>query len=248
MTNKSQQQTNTISSKPTDLPPRFKQVLALGRKLVDELGTKDAADTLSSWMAHYIAELIDAAELGTPIERAETIDRCFKSILELWSYRSELPDGKRPFNDMEQIVRVVQSLDPDIETPRLVRVSIPGKVEHGESAQTKTLLEFVRLIDASAKVMIGHALSEAARSAADQSKEWIALAKDAGLQATPFDIVIQFVSEKADLERKSDLNEHERKLLNTRVSQLDAFTKFAALVSEDLKRRLEALPTSRNSG
>ena len=39
-----------------------KDVLDLGRALVEELGLDPGVDTLSRWMAHYIAELIEDAE------------------------------------------------------------------------------------------------------------------------------------------------------------------------------------------
>ena len=35
---------------------RSDSVLALGKKLVDELGLDQSVDTLGRWMAHYIAE------------------------------------------------------------------------------------------------------------------------------------------------------------------------------------------------
>ena len=59
---------NSISSKAADTLPRYEQVVALGRKLVDELGKEPNPDTLSRWMAHYVADLIDGAENVTPAE------------------------------------------------------------------------------------------------------------------------------------------------------------------------------------
>src|SRR5436190_24365351 len=72
-------------------------VLALGKKLVAELELDEPADTLSRWMAHYVAELMQAAEATDAEQRQEIKDRCYTAILELWQHRSELPGGKRPF-------------------------------------------------------------------------------------------------------------------------------------------------------
>jgi hypothetical protein len=238
----SQQQPRSTSSRPTEALPRFEQVLALGRKLVDELGTEPSVDTLGRWMAHYVAELIDAASNASAEERADAQRKCFNAILALWSHRAELPRGKRPFENLEPIVRAIESLDPDDDTPHFFRSVRGAIVEQNEEAQTRSLLEFVRNLDSTAKILIGHALAEAARSAVDRGKEWIALAEEAGVDPGVHAIVIRFVSNKADIEKKPDPSELERELLRERIKRLEAFTKMATLVSDDLKKRLAALP------
>lgn len=222
--------------------PRFEHVLALGRKLVDELGMEPSVDTLGRWMAHYIAELIDAAINAPAEERTAAQKRCFDAILELWSHRSALPNGKRPFEDLEPIMRAVESLDPDDETPRFFRTVRGGIAEENEESQTQPLLEYVSNLDSTAKILIGYALAEAASSAADKSKEWVALAENAGVELGAHGIVIRLVASKADIEKKPDPNERERELFQDRIKQLEAFTQVAELVCEDIKRRLEALP------
>lgn len=90
---------------------RSDPVLQLGKKIVDELGLDQSVDTLSRWMAHYIAELIHSAETADTEDRSEKLSRCASAILDLWEHRSELPNGKRPFEDVEPILRALQSLD-----------------------------------------------------------------------------------------------------------------------------------------
>jgi hypothetical protein len=226
----------------TEALPRFEQVLTLGRKLVDELGMEPPVDTLGRWMAHYIAQLIDAAANAQSEERPTAQKRCFDMILELWSHHAELPNGKRPFENLEPIIRAIESLDPADEIPRFFRTIRDRIVEEDEEAETQSLLEFVGHIDSTAKIVIGYVLSEAARSAADKSKEWVLLVENAGVGWGAHDIVLRFASGKANLETTPDPNEHEREQLQNRIKRLEAFTNVAVRVCEDFKERLEALP------
>lgn len=229
---------------PTDALSRFEQVLALGRKIVDELGMEPSVDTLGRWMAHYIAELIDAAENAPPNELAASQEKCFDAIFELWGHRAELPNGKRPFEDLEPIIRALESLDPDDETPRYFRSVSSGIVATDEDPQTQSLLENVSNIDSTARILIGYALGQAAHSTTNKSKEWVALAKEARIDPGVADIVIQFVSSGSDGETKNDPSKYERERLQKRIKQLEAFTEMAAHVSADLKERLKALPST----
>jgi hypothetical protein len=223
--------------------PRFEQILALGRKLVDELDMGTSVDTLGRWMAHYVAELMDAAENAPSQEHVVAQKRCSDAILELWSYRAELPDGKRPFENLEPIIRAVESLDPDDEIPRYFRIVRGGIVEEDEESQTKTLLEFVSNLDSIARTLIGYTLVEAARSAADKSKEWVALAEDAGAElGGAHSVMLRFISGETDREKKPDPNELEREMLQDHINRLETFIKVAERSCENLKERLDALP------
>ena len=227
-----------------DASPRCEQVVALGRKLVEQLGAERPVDTLSRWMAHYVAELIDAASNAAPEERAAAERKCFETILELWGHRAELPDGRRPFEKLEPIVRALESLDPDNEMPRFfpsIRRSI-DKAE--ESSQTLSLFEFVNDIDSTARILIGYTLADAARSALDESKEWVAAAEDAGTGPGFVRVLTSFVAGGRDGDEGSDGNELERKRLSDQLECLEAFTNAAASVADDVKARLDALPSS----
>ena len=59
-------------------------VLALGKKIVDELDADRPVDTLSRWMAHYIAEKIEDAETATDESRDRKMSECSDAILKLW--------------------------------------------------------------------------------------------------------------------------------------------------------------------
>lgn len=227
--------------------PRFDEVVALGRKLVDELGEGPRPDTLSRWMAQYLAELIDAAENAPQDELAASRRKCFDAVLELWSHRAELPPGRRPFEDLEPIGRALESLDPGNETPRFFAAARHGITHAEEGPQTRTLLEFVDSVDSAARVIIVHALADAASTAVDKSKEWVAQAEAAGRNPRFVGIVISFVSEEGRQDEEAEQVERSRKLLVDRIKQLDDFRKLATLVSDDLRKRLDALPPESDS-
>jgi hypothetical protein len=137
----------------------------------------------------------------------------------------------------------VESLDPEDETPRYFRSVRGGIVEEDEESQTKSLLEFVSNLDSTARTLIGYTLVEAARSAVDKSKEWVALAEDAGAElGGTHTIVLRFVSGETDSENISDPHELEREMLQDYIKRLEAFTKVAICSCENLKERLDALP------
>lgn len=226
-----------------DALPRCEQVVALGRKLVVQLGAEPSVDTLSRWMAHYIAELIDAASNAAPEGCAVAERKCFETILELWGHRAELPDGRRPFENLEPIVRALESLDPDNETPRFFR-SVRRSIDMAEeSSHTLSLFEFVNGIDSTARILIGYTLADAARSALDQSKDWVAAAEKAGTSPGLVHVLTSFVAGGRDGDEGSDGNELERKRLSDRLEHLEAFTNAAALLADDVRARLDALPS-----
>ena len=119
MTNEFELKPNSISSTKMENSERFDpdKVLALGRKLVEELGLEESNDTLGRWMAHCLADLITKAENASGGDKDAGRKECFDAILALWRHRSELPSGKRPFAELEPVIRAVESLDPEDDTP-----------------------------------------------------------------------------------------------------------------------------------
>ena len=224
-----------------DALPRFEEVAALGRKLVDEFGEDPPPDTLSGWMAHYIAELIDAATNAPAGKRAALRRQCFETILELWSHRADLPPGRRPFEDLEPMARALKSLDPSSKTPRFFASVRRGAADKEEGPQVLSRLEFVDGVDFSARIIIVDALADAARSALDKSREWVALAEAAGRNPPFVGIVTSFISKEGRGDDHREQVERERELLVDRIEKLEGFTELAAIVADDLKRRLERL-------
>ncbi len=219
------------------------KILELGRKLVEELGLVDSNDTLGRWMAHYVADLIIKAENATGNDKVTVQREAFDTILGLWKHRSQFPSGKRPFEELEPVIRAIESLDPENDTPRYFRTPRPPKGESAETSDQEKWLSLAEGIDYSAKVLIGSCLTEAAGAALDKSKEWVKLTEEID-DGVP-EIVIRFGSRAADLNK--DPNAEQRKLLSDRRARLQAFAGLAESAAETIAKRLEALPAVKES-
>jgi hypothetical protein len=240
MTNESKQPPNSTSSDETENAGASDKIFALGRQLVEELGLDDSVDTLGRWMAHYIAELITKVEHASGDDKIAMRRECFAAILTLWKHRAELPNGKRPFEDIEPIMRAIESLDPESFMPRYYRGARPPM---GETAETPDQQKWLRLVDGldySARALIGYCLAEAAEAALDKSKAWVqhAMAIDDGAP----ELVIRFVSSAHDVNKAQDPNEEVRLLLQDRIKRLRGFLHIADSLASTLEDRLEALP------
>ena len=197
---------------------------------------ESSTDTLGRWMAHYVAELMDAATNAPPEERDSSRTRCFDAILALWSHRAELRNGS-PFNELEAIIRALESLDPENDTPRYFR-NIRGTIdERDEGEDTQSLIEFVGEVDIAARILIGEILADAGRSAIDGSKAWVELAKDAGADSGVVSVVIEAVSEDPNTEPGTDGRGCDR--LQDRIDRLENFVEMARTMVDDLKKRQE---------
>lgn len=200
-----------------------------------------SADTLSRWMAHYVAELIVEAERATGCEKAAVQDRCFTAILELWSHRAEFPRGMRPHQELEPILRVLESLDVATEHPRYYPSAQPSENDI-QSAEVEKWLNLARGIDYSAKLLIRHCLSQAADLATDKSKQWVKLAEAAEANSGVSEIFIRFISTTEDLDDKGNVNSALRKDLEDRLQRLRAFRGLAEGLEDYLQAELVSLP------
>lgn len=215
--------------------------MALGRKLVEELGLEKSTDTLGRWMAHHIADLMAKADKATGDAKSAAERECFAAILALWKHRSELPNGRRPFEELEPVMRAVESLDPENDTPRYFRPARPPKGEAAETSEQEKWLSLAEGLDYSAKVLIGYCLAEAADAALDKSKEWVRLAAGIDGDSVP-EIVIRFISTAADVNKECDPNEGIRSLLSDRIKRLREFVGTAKSLAKSLEERFHALP------
>ena len=225
-----------------DVSARSDAIVALGQKLVKQLGLEPSMDTLGRWMAHYVADLIVKAGSTTGEEKHVAEKKCFDAILALWKHRSELPNGKRPFEDLEPVIRAIESLDPEDNTPRYFRFATPPRRQGEEKTEVDQWIEAVCDLDHSAKILIGYCLAEAAHAAVDKAEKWVKLAEAAGVADSAPEIVIRFVSTKADLGKEPDPSAEIRLQLQNRIKRLKSFNRLAEAVAGDLAARLEALP------
>lgn len=216
-----------------------KGILEIGRALIKELALKPGDDTLCRWMAHYIAELIEGAETETGADRPEKLAKCSEIILALWQHRYELPNGKRPFEEFEPILRAIESLDPDDDTPRYFRLVRDASDKADVNANSKRWLELAEGLDYSAKILISYCLEQASQDALDKSQEWVRLAEVAGLEDS-FELpVIRFITAENELANESESDDGARKLLEDRISRLNSFKEMAESLASNMRRKLK---------
>jgi hypothetical protein len=190
-------------------------------------------------MAHYIAELIQDAEKATAEDRPSKMRACSEAILNLWKHQRELPDGKRPFGELEPILRALNSLDPDDDTPRYFRWLRFVRDEADENGESDPWLELINDLDYSAKLLIRYCITQAAKSALDKTADWVALAEAAGADDGIEFPVIRLIVDEEGTFKASDPDERERKRLEDRVERLEEFAKRAMALVSELRQRVQ---------
>lgn len=155
------------------------RILNLGKLFVKELNLEPGVDTLSRWMAHYLAEMITIVEESNGEDKNAAEKECFDVILKLWEHRQSLPSGRRPFQNFEPILEYLSNLNPEIEHPFFFNGFDNLKLSQIEISNLdyKSVKEWINLakeIDISARTWIEYALSQATNYAKNEkTKEWI---------------------------------------------------------------------------
>lgn len=220
----------------------FEATVALGKKLVSELDLEHSVDTLGRWMAHHIAESIQQIEVAS-VDEIDARKRSLRdSILALWDHRSALPNGTRPFEEIEPILRAMESLDPESQRFRYLSSSWGLDSEHEESEETTRLINTAKGIDYAARILINYCLSSAARSALDKTKSWVKSIEEAGLEDTVEVQLVRFISNQDELTSASEPDDGQKEVLRERYEKLDAFILLATIVANDMKTKLGPPP------
>ena len=222
-------------------------MLELGRKLTKELDLDQSVDTLGRWMSHYIAGLILDSEKASAEERPAKMRECCDAIINLWKHRHVLPDGKRPFEEIEPILRTLESIDPEDNSPRYFR-SVRAVADDAEdNDETESWLKLIDGLDYSAKLLIRYCLTQAAKSALDKSVEWVSLAEAAGADEGAEFPLIRIVTMEDSLSKGADPNEEERKRIEERAERLEAFANMAIGVANELREKNLSTQTNRDN-
>ena len=217
--------------------------MALGQKLVDELGLDQSVDTLGRWMAHYIAEKMEDAEAATGEACNRKMSECSDAILKLWAHRNELPDGKRPFEEFGQIFRVLQSLDLDDPTPRYFRQTRSAAEQDDKGDATKQWLNIASGVDDAARGLIRYCLAIAAQEAVDKSRDWVALA-EAIAEEEEIDIrTVRAIVEDVEVLHSENPDDAARAKIEDLLKGLETFTALSCALSSHLKGLLEQAPS-----
>ena len=189
-------------------------------------------------MAHYIAEKMEDAAAATSEARDRKMSECSDVILKLWAHRSELPNGKRPFEEFGQIFRVLQSLDLDDPTPRYFRQARSVVEQDVENDATRQWLDIASELDYAARVLIRYCLAIAAQEAVDKSRDWVALAQAIAEEG---DIDVRMALSLADdveVLNSESPDDTARAKIEDLLKRLEAFTAFSSTLSSCLRGQL----------
>ena len=219
-----------------------KRAISLGKQLVAELRREPDVDTLSRWMAHYVAEQIVIAESATGAEKAAAEAKCFQTILALWKHRSTFPNGRRPFENFEPVLQALARLNPDEPRSYYHRIVKPAADQNKpeESDVVQKLLDFIFAIDSAARVLIDVALTEITEtSASEQTKSML---KDALPVPSSNDVAaIRVLIERSKHGQPDPADEQQiyRQIIQERLEKLEAFCATCKNVQGLLKKRLK---------
>ncbi len=168
-----------------------KRAISLGKTLVQELGLEPGVDTLSRWMAHYVAERIALTENVVGAEKAEAEQQCFDTILKLWEHRAVLPNGRYPFKNFEPLFKTLSRLNPDNSQTYYFDNSHFQEADSDDASkiepdEVQSWISMALSVDAVARILIDFALKQAAYNAEDErTVAWIK--KDTGISNNKYD-------------------------------------------------------------
>jgi hypothetical protein len=220
------------------------EALNLGKLLVKELGLESSVDTISRWIAHYIAQQMIEAENTDGDEKQKVEERCFNSILKLWEHRAYYEDKKKPFESFIPIFSLLEKLCPDNEEPFFFRANKPvrDKLEDKMNESVKHLLSLASGIDSTARIWLEYVFQQAAFYATDDRViEWI----EAALPFSNDDDEIALIERLLLINEESndDATICEKKRIEQvdyRIEQLKGYRKFneelIAMYEEEVNR------------
>ncbi|ALU44171.1 hypothetical protein [Pseudoalteromonas rubra] len=213
---------------------RSEAVIELGKRLVTQLKISNQ-DILCSWMAHYVAELINNVE-ECP-DNQEHIELCSQEILNLWKHRTVLPNETRPFSDLEPILRTLVALDVSEKEYHYYYPALREAATADVDEATKGWIDLAIGLDYSARLLIRYALKSAAVKSASEAEPWIKLAQEAGAIEGAEDPVIRFFLDSEDEENESD----KKAALEDKIVRLEGFNALSIELISSLKAELETL-------
>jgi hypothetical protein len=210
--------------------------LDLGRRIAKQLSSRGDEDLICEWMGHYLAELIVAVD-NDPSDR-QSSDDCVKTVLEIWAHKSSLPDGTRPFEDLEAVVKTLQALDPNSTTSFFAN---NFRLDDCTDLKNEnTWIELSRSIDRAARVVIQCCLEQAASELAGNSAEWAEIAKKAQVDLGIFDPIL-LLTHGTDDENAKVIRKKEKERIKSRIEHLDRILEVSAPLKHELQKSLEKL-------
>jgi len=210
---------------------RSEALLAMGKRLVKALRSDE--DLLSDWMAHLIAERMQAVEASTGAERQAAEQACAQEIMRLWQHRYNVPDGVNPLAKLVPLARTMESLEPGEHRFRYA-ARVFGLASGGEKEGRTGWLEFAMHADRAARDVIRFALSQAAEEVIEDEDFKNALNEAIGAQ---LDVTLEVrLIELIDRGRtEQDVVKLRDEAVRAQAARLEVFAKMVSQVAADLR-------------
>jgi hypothetical protein len=218
-----------------------KKTIDLGKQLL--LGFEDGGhpDLLCQWIAHYLAEQISKIEKTRGRERTATRNKCFETILRLWSHRASLPNGYRPFEEFEPLLNALQALNPNNPHPYYHHFKPADRARAGKQKDAVSqLVDFIFATDAAARVVIDIALDEIVKHAATKRNKSI-LKSIPNISRRDSANAVRILIERVDVQKNDrDLRDD---MFKKRLEALRSFSAICRIFEKGLKNQLKKDPS-----
>ena len=152
-------------------------MLELGKLLAAEL---DQTDTLGRWIAHYLAERMISLEQKTGSKRGIAEAEVADLILRLWSLRRQLPGGRLPLAEVDEVEAAIERLAPGRRPWAYFGAFAADTEPSPEETETSTTLKAALLVDRLAGDLVHGLIGRAAALAEEDDAAWVAHAEQIG--------------------------------------------------------------------
>lgn len=152
-------------------------MLELGKLLAAEL---EQTDTLGRWIAHYLAERMISLEQKTGSERGIAEAEVADLVLRLWSLRRQLPGGRLPLAEVDEVEAAIERLAPGRRPWAYFGAFAADTEPSPEETETSTTLKAALLVDRLAGDLVHGLIGRAGALAEEDGAAWIKQAEKIG--------------------------------------------------------------------
>lgn len=207
---------------------RSESVIELGKKIVTSIQL--GHDPAAQWMAHLLAEKIEAAETQAGKDKSSAVEGCLDIIVQLWERRYGLPAYVLPMRELDPLLGTLRSLEVGEGASLRYIAQRPSEAELKCATEAeKELFELALEVDNSARELVRYLISAAAERSVSAINPWLEDAAKVGLEVSMERLLSDFVSD-VDKEKKSILD---------RADRLESFAAIALSYASDLRGQLK---------
>ena len=152
-------------------------MLELGRLLASEL---EHTDTLGRWIAHYLAERMTRLQQKTESERAIAEAEVVDLILRLWALRRQLPGGRLPLAEVDEVEAAIARLAPGRRPWAYFGAFAADTEPSTEATEASTTLKAALLVDRLAGDLVHGLIGRATALAEADEAVWVTQAEQIG--------------------------------------------------------------------